>query len=520
MVGMSKNPSKGVGSNAQKNYFFTQAGLVSFSFFEQSTFLSSILPPPWLPAKEGADISMKAQTRAVITIFIETPSGNEVEKNARMVCRSKSTHCHPNKHQRHTLKMDKSRPRVNALTQTVRHLTGMGLVILLPLLPVAAQERYRPAAADVVLPISVHASGGRGGALRSLEQVWRAQPQDLNASLAYARAVFTLGLSEGDLRWFGSAKAALAPWWTRADLPAEGHFLRGLVQQGFHAFDAGLLDINRAIALEPRRAEFWSWRFALHLLLADMAAARQDIEEMARLLGPEEAGVYRAVLLYRTGQPQPAVDVLKQAIRSASFQDASSQDWLGFHLGEAHRVAGQSEQAIAVWGQRLKASPQSHLIRLSLAELLNQLGLHAQAKSTAFHKADTSSLTDALLVQALLASRGLKDPDEARLASQMDARLQSQALRQEALIERPKLIYQIAYGRDLAAGLALSIDNWQLQKEPPDALLFVQAALALGQARAAEPVLVWVQKTGYNDPQLKPLLQRLQSHPSWTRGRP
>jgi hypothetical protein len=32
------------------------------------------LPPPWLPAKEGADISMKAETRAVITIFIETPS--------------------------------------------------------------------------------------------------------------------------------------------------------------------------------------------------------------------------------------------------------------------------------------------------------------------------------------------------------------------------------------------------------------------------------------------------------------
>jgi hypothetical protein len=36
------------------------------------------LPPPWLPAKAGADINMKAETRAVITIFIETPSGNEV----------------------------------------------------------------------------------------------------------------------------------------------------------------------------------------------------------------------------------------------------------------------------------------------------------------------------------------------------------------------------------------------------------------------------------------------------------
>ena len=161
------------------------------------------------------------------------------------------------------------------------------------------------------------------------------------------------------------------------------------------------------------------------------------------------------------------------------------------------------------------------------ADLLNQQGQYREAKTIAMAATSggnapnsPATLTDALLMQAVLASRGLKDPDESRLASQLEARLQSQALRQEALIERPKLIYQIAYGRDLKAGLALSIDNWQLQKEPPDALLFVQAALALGQARAAEPVVSWAEKTGYTDPQLTPLLGQLKAHPSWKGGRP
>ena len=403
----------------------------------------------------------------------------------------------------------------------------LGLVMAMS--PVAAQERFKPAEAAVVLSASVHAASGRQNALRALDKAWRAQPQNLPSALAYARAVFTLGLTEGDLRWYGSAKAALTPWWTAAELPAEAYFLRGLVKQGFHDFQDGLQDINRAIALEPARAEFWSWRFALHLLLADMAAAQKDIEEIGRLFGEEEAKVYRAVLLYRTGQPLPAVALLSRAIRSVNYQDASSQDWLGFHLGEAHRVAGQPANALAVWGQRIKASPQSHLIRLSLADLLNQQGQYRQAKNTATATVtaangnapnNTASMTDALLMQAVLASRGLKDPDESRLASQLEARLQSQALRQEALIERPKLIYQIAYGRDLKAGLALSIDNWQLQKEPPDAVLFVQAALELGQARAAEPVVSWAEKTGYADPQLTPMLAQLKSHPSWTGGRP
>ncbi len=401
----------------------------------------------------------------------------------------------------------------------------LGLVVTL--LPVAAQERYRPSEAAVVLSASVHAASGRQNSLRALDKAWRAQPQNLPSALAYARAVFTLGLTEGDLRWYGSAKASLTPWWTAADLPADAYFLRGLVKQGFHDFQEGLQDINRAIALEPARAEFWSWRFALHLLLADMSAAQKDIEEIGRLFGEEEAKVYRAVFLYRTGQPLPAVDKLSQAIRSVNYQDASSQDWLGFHLGEAHRVAGQPAKALAVWGQRLKASPQSHLIRLSLADLLNQQGQYRQALTIAMAATgsgnvqnSTASMTDALLMQAVLASRGMKDPDESRLASQLEARLQSQALRQEALIERPKLIYQIAYGRDVKAGLALSVDNWQLQKEPPDALLFVQAALALGQARAAEPVVSWAEKTGYTDPQLTPLLAQLKAHPSWKGGRP
>lgn len=399
---------------------------------------------------------------------------------------------------------------------------GLGLVFGLGLgaTSALAQTRFQPAPADVVLAASVHAQGGRSAVLRELDPAWRAQPQNLNTALPYARAVFALGLTEGDLRWYGSAKAALAPWWGSTDLPAEGFYLRGLVKQGFHDFEAGLQDIDRAIALEPRRAEFWSWRFALHLLLADMAAARQDVDEMARLMGPQEADVYRAVLLYRTGQPLPAVPLLARAIRSPDNQDAASQDWLSFHLGEAHRVAGQAASAIAVWEQSLKSRPQSHLIRLSLAELLNQQGQFAQAKRVALYKPDTGSLSDALLMQVLLASRGFKDSDEARWASLMDARLKSQALRQEALIERPKLIYQIAYGRDMAAGLALSAENWRLQKEPPDALLFVQAALALGQARAAEPVLAWAQKTGYTDPQLGPLLKQLQLHPSWTGARP
>ena len=323
-----------------------------------------------------------------------------------------------------------------------------------------------------------------------------------------------LGLRQGDLRWYGSARAALAPWWEASELPAQAYFLRGLVKQGFHDFDGGLRDIKKAIDKDRAQAEFWSWRFALHLLLADMNAARQDCDEIEKLFGQEEAEIYRAVLLYRTGQPAQAVAKLQRALGAPGFKDPSSQDWIGFHLGEALRVAGQTSLALATWDKHLKAQAQSHLLRLSLVELLNQSGRYAEAKKLI--AIDTAP--DALLMQAVIASRGLKDGEEARLARLLELRLQSQAQRGESLIERPKLIYLIAYGKDPAAGLALSIDNWKLQKEPPDALLFVQAALAVNQPRAAEPVIAWAQQTGYTDAELTPLIELLKSHPQWNRS--
>jgi hypothetical protein len=91
-------------------------------------------------------------------------------------------------------------------------------------------------------------------------------------------------------------------------------------------------------------------------------------------------------------------------------------------------------------------------------------------------------------------------------------------LRQESLIERPRLVYLIGYGKDPAAGLALSVDNWKLQKEPPDAVLFAQAALAVNQPRSAEPVVSWAEKTAYTEPQLKLLIGQLKAHPRWTGG--
>ncbi len=392
-----------------------------------------------------------------------------------------------------------------------KHLIHPGLSVLVAAAvtwagPSLAQARFMPVATDVVLSSSVHAVDAGAASLRTLDQAWRRNPQDQDAALAYARAVFLIGLTEGDLRWYGSAKAALQPWWKATALPADGYFLRGLVKQGFHDFAGGLADINQAIALDEARPEFWSWRFALHLLVSDMDAARQDCATLGRLFGADELAVCQAILQYRSGQPSLAAARFKQIVALPGFAGPLAQDWLRLHWGEALRTSGQYDEAIKVWQAHLARRPAAHPIRLALAELLNKQGQAAAAKAVA----NVPNPSDALLVQSLLASRALKDAETAKLATQVAARFDSQALRKEALIERPQMVYLISYGQDPQAGLAMAIANWRDQQEPADAVLLLQAALLTQQPKAGASVLDWMRKTGYTDPVLANLAQRIQ----------
>jgi tetratricopeptide (TPR) repeat protein len=369
-----------------------------------------------------------------------------------------------------------------------------------------AQARFLPLPDQVVLPASVHALGSQSVALREAEAAWRRAPEDLDKALDYARAVFVLGLTEGDLRWYGAARAALSPWWTASALPARGHYLRGLVRQGFHDFAGGLKDINAAIALDPAQPEFWSWRFSLHLLASDMASAAADCTEIGRRFGMDEGDACRATLLYRTGRAPQALPLFEALVRKTDYQGALAQGWLRFHQGEALRVSGQPERAAQVWEQHLKAHPRAHGIRLALAELYNEQRQPERARRVA----DVKAPTDALLVQSLLASRALGDGDTERLAAQVEGRMQVQAERGEALIERPQMTYYIRAGRDLERGLALASQNWREQNEPADAVLLMEAALRLNRPSAGEPVLRWMAQTGYTDPVLEPLARQLQ----------
>src|SRR5436190_2666153 len=55
------------------------------------------------------------------------------------------------------------------------------------------------------------------------------------------------------------------------------------------------------------------------------------------------------------------------------------------------------------------------------------------------------------------------------------------------------------------------LKNWTLQREPRDARILLEAALAANDPKAAQPALDWLARTGYQDPYLRRLAARLEN---------
>jgi len=509
---------QGLFERTKKTDYFLGAGaawhsfLSLFSFLVQSTFLSSIFAPPWLIAKAGAEIAIKAEAKIEAAVFINSP----VELNDHLPDSSHMTH--------HRSDVRLWVPAGIAVKGFATH-TWKTLITtrisaawvlssaLLPLFlaglvgPAMAQSRNVPADQTILLSGPAGQQRADRQELREALANWRANPQDVRLATAAARLAFLTAIYEGDARWLGNARAILQPWWTADNQAAETLYVRALIRQGLHDFDGALADLTAAIAKDDSRPEFRAWRFAIYMVKADMPKARQECDGLGQRFGETERLSCNAVLLYRTGQVKQAIAQLDTLAKHPDYQGRFAKEWLAFHRGEARRVAGDLNGAKEIWSTYLKGQPQPHVIRLALIELLNQQKDYAGA----WRANEKTPRSDALLAQAIISANGLQHPQAKTLRDEFALRLAQQTSRGDFVNERPIIVYWVDAMGNGPEGLRMAQESWKTQREPADAVLFAKAALMSRKPQEAAVLLQWQQDTGYQAPDLDGLLQQIRA---------
>lgn len=329
--------------------------------------------------------------------------------------------------------------------------------------------------------------------LRQLQGAWRAAPGDLAAATRLAWRYQAEVAATGDPRTMGWIQATLLPWWNLPDPPPEVRVLRAVVLQFDHRFEPALADLAAVLAADPSHVPALAWQLAIQLVRADYVAAGSSCEQMKAHVSPLVAAACGAQLAALGGRIGPAAQALQQAL--AQPADAAEALWSLTRLAEIEQWRGNAAGAEAAFRRALALAAQGRAdvyLEAAWADFLLEQGRPAEVLARL-----KDARADVLLLRLALAARAAGDPQAAVHGRTLQARFDAARLRGDTSHRKEEARYRLAVLGDAGGALPLASENFAGQKEPADALLLLQAALAARNKAAAQPALQWLERSGF-----------------------
>lgn len=378
-----------------------------------------------------------------------------------------------------------------------RLLIVMG-ILLTAATPVIA-EPWRPANDDEVIE-SLPIGAPSGLALTATT------PTTLDQAIASARASLLLGQRYSDPRQYGYAEAMLASWNQRTPGDPKLAILNARIQQFRHDFDGAKERLHALLKTSPDPAEAWLLLATIEQVQGNFAPARAAC---ARVVGQGDlltAITCGAGVASLTGSAQTSADLLQRQLEGSPDSADAIRLWAWTLLGEMRARLGEYDSAAAAFQEALRIDAEDVYARSAYADL----DLQRDNPKAALDLIGDRINADALLLRAAIAARRAKSPKAAELHAAFTERVDEMFKRGDLTHRRELARGALELDDDADAALQLALDNWKVQREPADALLVLQTALASGQKEAAADVIAFVRTNALEDVRIAALIKDLQ----------
>ena len=358
---------------------------------------------------------------------------------------------------------------------------------------------------QVLATVPARATDPRARELLALRQAWQRNPQDLDSAVRLARRCFEEVAAEGDPRYVGHAQAALQPWFNLPDPPVAVRVLRAQILQFDHQFQPALADLDAALRQQPDLADAWSWRTAILMVQADYDQARRSCAGLAPLATPLIASACRAQVDAVTGQAAAAATALRSALAQQPSASPEAKLWALTRLAETEERRGDNPAAEAAFRAALALDVPDVYLLAAFADFLLDRGRAAEVLALLKDR----GRADVLLLRLVLAAKAAGDASAGSLARALAARFDAARQRGDSSHQKEESRFALAIQGDAARALVLAKQNYAVQKEPADARILLEAALAARQPAAAQPVLDWLASSGVESVVLRALAGQL-----------
>jgi tetratricopeptide (TPR) repeat protein len=366
---------------------------------------------------------------------------------------------------------------------------------------------YIPESDDQVLETLPQTFASLNPGLRKVRTALAADPKQLGPAVKLAKEYIELGKAEADPRFYGYAQGLLQPWWQDEDPPSDVLLLRALILQNRHEFDGALRDLDKLLEHQPDQGEAWLARAVILQVQARYAEAQQSCAALINFDDTLLAATCLSQVGSLMGHGLESYRFLSESLQEAKGISPEQRQWTLTVLAEMAGRLDKNEDSDRYFIEALDVRrPTAYLLGVYADFLLDRNRYEEVVKLLAGH-----IRIDALLLRLALAKQQLAAGDLPELIGTLQARFAAGRLRQENLHQGDEARFALHLLKQPDKALTLAQANWRLQKEPKDARILLEAAIAANEPNAAEPVLELLRQTGMEHAQLRRLSDRLKS---------
>ncbi len=365
----------------------------------------------------------------------------------------------------------------------------------------AQSQAYLPKDDNEVLEVLPVARGDRKQ-LRDLRFKANANSGDFRFALSLAQDYIGLGRTNSDPRYYGYAEAVLAPWLKPQFEQPDALVLRATILQNRHDFQSALDDLKAALKLNPRLPRAWLTLAAIYEVRGDYLSALRSCLALARLSTSLATTTCINSALSLSGQAQSSYQQLVAAVNN-SQSNTEETTWTYTILAELAERLDLVNKADSWYQKAISSNQRSVYTLASHADYL--LDQNHPDKVITLLQGETRA--DTLLLRLTLAEQRLRHRDFDQHAELIKDKFIAAKARGDTVHQCDEARFTLQVLKAPEAALKLATSNWEVQKEPRDARILLESAIAANKPDAALPVLKFLEQTRLEDARLQPLVK-------------
>jgi predicted Zn-dependent protease len=368
----------------------------------------------------------------------------------------------------------------------------------------AYPEPYRPTDDRQVLQrLSFKSSDPVARELDSLRTDLRQNPRNLESAVKLATRYIEQGRSEGDPRFLGQAQAVLSPWWSEPIPPPAALLLRATIRQNAHEFNEALADLDQVLVAQPTNAQAWLTKASILQVQARYEEARRACQRLARLAPSHVLLGCLGDIAGVTGQSTKGRELLR-AMLSDPGLSGRERIWIATILAETAARTGAIREAEESFTEAFKVGVKDQYLLGTYADFL----LDQYRYQDVISLLQSETRADGLLLRLALAEQALELPMFQNHTAELAARFAAARDRGTTVHVREEARFILTLQHDARRALPLAQANWKVQREPADARILLESALAAKNSPAAQPVLDWMKSNRVEDFHLQQLARQ------------